>query len=554
MLNVRKMFSWGIFCLVIILLMPFGVNAETVDDLLDNYKKIANEVKLEFNYVNFDDSLDVMREVGSSEWALNEERIDDFLFRSEIKNYIELPDNAGMDVFCYRKGETITDWSVSPVLEYVALKDKCDVTFYFWGEDGVSNSDLSETIEFDVSFNEVEGNSNYKREALEIVRKITKNQYIVDMDSVNHYINYSKSISTFFDGNNAVTEFSNLKNAVEEYPEYTFEVGFEEIRRGDYFVGIEDGAVFIKRDGIIYGYSNSEYGSGGLYFVPKGTDMNDYEKVLKNRIDKYLGTNNEVKLEKKYFDFDDGISRHIVNASTVVLNSLDMTLEEYYKEYNTNLEKECSKTDLDCSEYTESAIAVPAYILTLNGKEYEVGILEVDDAIINRVGLISTKDKKTGIILNSKSSNIPLDASLKVNDFELSLKEVNKLRELGYANVKAYDFSLYSKILDKYISDFNRETDIYIPIDDNFDLDNTRIIYLSDDLETVEYYDVELTTIDESNYLKFSTKHFSNYIIASGDVMNNPDTFDGIMNWLILEIIAIFGIFGILFYKGKLSS
>ena len=88
---------------------------------------------------------------------------------------------------------------------------------------------------------------------------------------------------------------------------------------------------------------------------------------------------------------------------------------------------------------------------------------------------------------------------------------------------------------------------------DNINLDNTKIIYLSDDLKTVEYYDVEIVVIDKKNYLKFSKKHFSNYIIASGDVMNNPDTFDGIMNWLILEIIAIFGIFGILFYKRKLA-
>ena len=59
------------------------------------------------------------------------------------------------------------------------------------------------------------------------------------------------------------------------------------------------------------------------------------------------------------------------SASTVVLNSLDMTIEEYYERHNTNFEKECAKTDNDCGEWTEEAIAVPAYILTLNGKEYD---------------------------------------------------------------------------------------------------------------------------------------------------------------------------------------
>jgi len=554
MLNRNEVFKWGLLGLIVISLIPCVVSAKSIEERKEEYKRIAEEVKLEFNYVNFDASLEVMKEVGASEWSTSKNRIYEFLFRSEIKKYIELEDDTGMDVFCYKKGDTYTDWSVSPEKEYVALEDKCSVAIYFWDEDGVSTDDLSIGLDFDVSFNEVEGNDEYKKEALEIVKKITKNQYIVDMDSVNHYANYSTNISTFFDGNNAVTEFSNLKNAVEEYPDYTFDVGFEEIRRGDYFVGIEDGAVFIKRDGIIYGYSNSEYGSGGLYFVPMGTSEDDYEKVLKERIDKYLGTDNEVKLEKKYFDFGDGAIRHVVNASTVVLNSLDMTIEEYYDKYNTSFENECSKTDSDCNEYTEIAIAVPAYTLTLNGKEYEVGILEVDDEILNRVGLISTKDKKTGIILNSKSSNIPLDVSLMVNGFELSKEEVSKLKELGYASIKAYNFSLYSKILDKYISEFNKGTDIYIPIDENFDLDNTKIIYLSDDLKTVEYYDIEMITIEKQNYLKFSTTHFSNYIIASGETIDNPDTYDGIIKWLILGIVAFGGIFVTLFYNRKINA
>lgn len=553
MLNKKRIFSWGFLGLFVCCLIPFRVDAKTVDEVIDEYKRLAEEIKLEFNYVNFDASLEVMKEAGASEWATNRERISEFLFRNEIKKYIKLEENAGMDVMCYKKGETYYDWSFTPAKEYVAEKDKCIAIFYFDDEFGVSNEDVR--VEFDVSFNEVRGVDEYKKEALEIVRKITKNQYVVDMDSVNHFANYSKNISTFFDGDNAVTEFSNLKNAVEEYPAYTFEVGFEEIRRGDYFVGIEDGAVFIKRDGIIYGYSNSEYGNGGLYFVPKGTNENDYERVLKERINKYLGTDNEVKLEKKYFDFySDGVLRHVVNASTVVLNSLDMTIEEYYEKYNTNLEKECAKTDSDCGEYTETAIAVPAYTLTLNGKVYEVGILEVDDDILNRVGLISSKDKETGIILNSKSSNVPLDASLKVNGFELSLEEIKKLKELGYSNLKAYNFSLYSKILDKYIKEFNKGTDIYIPIDNNIDLDNTKIIYLSDDLKTVEYYDVEMVVIESVNYLKFSTTHFSNYIIASGDIIDNPDTYDGVIEWFVLMTVAVLGICGILFYNKKLNS
>lgn len=547
----KNIFRWGFLGLIVICLTPLVVSAESYDELMEGYKRIAEEVSLEFNYVDFEESLDIMKENGASEWSVSEERIYDFLFRSEIKNYIEMPEDSGMDVMCYIEGNTYQDYSVSPMREYVAEEDSCKAVFYFWNEEVEPLS-----LEFDVEFNEVNGDKKYKKEALEIVKKITKNQYVIDMDSINHYTNYSKNVSTFFDGNNAIREFSLLKNAVEEYPEYTFEVGFEEIRRGNYFVGIEDGAVFIKRDGIIYGYSNSEYGAGGIYFVPLGTKKEDYERVLKDRIDKYLGTNNEVKLEEKYFEHGDGYIRHIVNASDVVLKALNMTIEEYYKKYNTSYEKECAKTDNDCNEWTDetrSAIAVPAYTLTLNGKEYEVGILEVDDETLNRVGLISTVDKKTGIILNSKSSNIPLDASLKVNGFELNEDEKEKLDKLGYSDVKAYNFSLYSHILDKYIREFNNGTDIYIPIDGSFDIDNVKIIYLSDDLETVEYYDVEKVSINGNKYLKFSTSHFSNYIIASGNI-DNPDTYDGVLIWGVVLVVAVVGICVTLFYSKKIKN
>mgnify|MGYP003293669298 CR=1 FL=1 len=237
MLNKKIIFSWGFLGLLVCCLIPFEVHAKTVEETINEYKKLAEEIKLEFTYVNLDASLNAMKEVGASEWSANADRVNEFLFRNEIKKHIKLDENAGMDVMCYIKGEKYYDYIDSSSKEYIAENDMCFAIFYFNDEDGSSLGDLK--VKFDVSFNEVEGVDKYKKEALEIVKKITKNQYIVDMDSVNHYANYSKNISTFFDGDNAVTEFSNLKNAVEEYPDYTFEVGFEEIRRGDYFVGIE---------------------------------------------------------------------------------------------------------------------------------------------------------------------------------------------------------------------------------------------------------------------------------------------------------------------------
>ena len=104
MLNKNIILKWGLLWLIAVCLIPGIVKAESYEERLENYKKIAEEVKFEFNYVDFDASLEVMQQVGASEWSTNEERIYDFLFRSEIKNYIELPENSGMDVWCHKKG------------------------------------------------------------------------------------------------------------------------------------------------------------------------------------------------------------------------------------------------------------------------------------------------------------------------------------------------------------------------------------------------------------------------------------------------------------------
>ena len=88
MLNKKRIFSWGFLGLFVCCLIPFRVDAKTVDEVIDEYKRLAEEIKLEFNYVNFDASLEVMKEAGASEWATNRERINEFLFRNEIKKYI----------------------------------------------------------------------------------------------------------------------------------------------------------------------------------------------------------------------------------------------------------------------------------------------------------------------------------------------------------------------------------------------------------------------------------------------------------------------------------
>ena len=89
------------------------------------------------------------------------------------------------------------------------------------------------------------------------------------------------------------------------------------------------------------------------------------------------------------------------------------------------------------------------YNLYINDKEYEIGIAELNEEELDRMSTIVSKDYKTGIILKTKSGNVPLDAKLLVEQFEVTEQELKHLTSLGYKNLNSYNLKLYSKILDK---------------------------------------------------------------------------------------------------------
>lgn len=94
----------------------------------------------------------------------------------------------------------------------------------------------------------------------------------------------------------------------------------------------------------------------------------------------------------------------------------------------------------------------------------------------------------------------------------------------SYKKIVSYSLKLYSSIFDKIISNFNDVTNILIPYDG--DVKDLVVLYIKDD-GTFEKYDAQIVTIEGIKYISFNTKHFSNYIIASNNVVN-PNTLDNI--------------------------
>lgn len=233
-----------------------------------------------------------------------------------------------------------------------------------------------------------------------------------------------------------------------------------------------------------------------------------YIKAAKERIDNYFGTN-DIKIEK------------------------GMTLTEYFGE--------------DVSEYWEDVIG--DYTISQTGEYcYKVIInnVEFDFLIIrdsNKVGDPNhvTGDVKTGATIETTSNEVPVDATISVGVIEKTSEVIKNVAEKIKAEideVMAIDFKLFSKSKNDFIKNISTgEFVVSVPIIDNLK-DKNLVAYYIDDNGKIEKHPVTL----KDGVATFTTTHFSVYTIAEDNSIGVPNTYDGIMNFVVMGVIGIIGI------------
>lgn len=543
------------FFVIFFIATLFITNAKA-SERYDALKEKLTNYHFSFKYADMTENNELIEKIKKDSWGSGFDATEwfyRFLIRSDLENIVALKENDVVDVFCFKKGNTYPDYSTGS--EFIADEDYCTIGVYdMTSDDGFE-------IKVTGEFIEVEGNKEYQNEALKIVGEIQKDFYVSDLDIVNHNINYVSTTASFFEGGNVLKEFKVMKNAVTENPNYEFFVGMEEVRRGDFLVGLEEGCTYIKRDGIIYGFTVNTYNAGYLFYVPKGTKVEDYKSVLKERIEKYIGDESKkINVVDDVIELqinDETVDLSVINASSLALGLFDMNQKEFNERFNTTVEEQRDLIDIDKESCNEEygCVAVKVYKLIIDDKEYQIGIIEVDDELLASRGITTSKNLDTGIILKTSASNVPLDSELKVKDVTITEEKNEYLNKLGYRNVKTYGFELFSNILNQNISQFNNLTDVYLPLDD-LDVNNLKILYTSDDLGSVELYDIDIEEIDGVKYMKFSTNHFSDYSLVEvisnppTNTTNNPKTSDDIYLWFSLAGISVIGL-SYLFIKNK---
>lgn len=412
---------------------------------------------------------------------------------------------------------------------------------------------------------EVNGDKTISNEAGKVASDLYGLFHVADIDMINHLVNYKTDTTTFFSSKNAPFEFSKIKNIIELNPKFDIFVGFEETRRGFAMTGVANGISYISYDGIIYDFAYETFYQSQFFFVPLNTKEEDYAKVLLDKIKNYVkddsveisiteGSNNEWS-KSKYMDIAEVLEKINIITASDYYKMIDSDFNTEYTKYKNTCYMEGNTPYCNNDEYynkTKSVILAKLYTLKIDGKSYEIGILPMDDEHTKNYGVISSTDSTSGIIIKTKSGNVPFDASLTAGIYDLTDDEIKLLNSKGYTTINAYTFKLYSSILDKIISNFNGVTEILIPYNGNYLDKNLKMIYISDN-DKLEVYDVNKVTYEGREYLSFNTSHFSNYILAYGEDVSNPNTSDNIIVYITVLLVALIGAFivGITLKKKK---
>ena len=549
-----------------ILLFVFGLmifftglsygSAKTLEEVKEYNIKALENYSFDFKYTNQDDNIkrnvDYLKE--QDEFVL--ENYDSYVKRlksqfysylvfKDLNNVLDYEGIKGIDMECYYKGDTIEkyispgQWSTT-----VVDKDQCNISIYY-----DLNGDSYSTT-FYGKMTEVSGDKTISKEASKVASDLYGLFHVADIDMINHLVNYKTDTTTFFSSKNAPLEFSKIKNIIELNPKFDIFVGFEETRRGIAMTGIANGISYVSYDGIIYDFAYDTFYQSQFFFVPLNTKEEDYGKVLLEKIKNYI-KNDNVEISITEGSSNEWRKSKYMDVAEVLEDIMGITASEYYKMIGSDFNTEYTKYKNTCyieedtsycnnDEYynkTKSVILAKFYTLNIDGRSYEIGILPMADEHTKNYGVISSTDSTSGIIIKTKSGNVPLDASLTAGMYDLTDDEIKLLNSKGYTSINAYSFKLYSSILDKIISNFNGVTEILIPYNGDYLNRNLKMIYINDN-DKLEVYDVNKVTYQGSEYLSFNTSHFSNYILAYGDDISNPNTSDNILVYIIILFIS----------------
>lgn len=121
------------------------------------------------------------------------------------------------------------------------------------------------------------------------------------------------------------------------------------------------------------------------------------------------------------------------------------------------------------------------------------------------------------------------------------IKKASLERKVNFTN--AYDINLLKTASGGYVTKVEDGVVVYMPLTDSYkENDKVNVYYVKDD-GTLEKIEGTAVKLDDGLYVEFTTNHFSTYAVGS-EVIQNPDTADNIMLYIVIGLLAVLGLGG----------
>lgn len=270
--------------------------------------------------------------------------------------------------------------------------------------------------------------------------------------------------------------------------------------------------------GVIYNDSVYDVVEQGLYlrrviYIPSNTADNKeaYVKAAQERINKYLGKDNLVKVE--YGGKLDSLDPY----------ALDNTIENTDGNY---------------------------YNITVKGRTYKFYILKGNEEQLKET-VYQGMDYDTNIKVTSTDANVPLDTIVSIS----TVKNEKIEKAIGTNVYAAYDISLYSDAKQAKITKLdNGKFLVSVPVPENLQDKNITVYYINSEGKTEEH----IATVKDG-VATFETDHFSTYVLAEkieaedkGEKDDTPKT--GTLDIISYVLVATFiSAVGIIVLKKRIS-
>ncbi|MDD6879436.1 MAG: hypothetical protein PUD59_04345 [bacterium] len=272
------------------------------------------------------------------------------------------------------------------------------------------------------------------------------------------------------------------------------------------------GGLIVFYNGYAYGQKQEGVYLKRVLYIPQSTENTKeaYVAAAQKRINDYLGNND------------------VIVSYGGTISSLDSDAEDPQLPVIT-----------DDGNY---------YNIKIKGRTYKFYIIKgTSDKL--KPPIYNAKNLDSNITVTSKDSSIPLDTTINVKLVE----NKNIKDKIGTDNYITYDINLYSNAKEASIEKITNDLfEVSIPVPERLN-NKSLIVYYETNEGKLEEHEVTV----KNCLAVFTTDHFSKYTLAektnakAETLEKNPQTYDGIMKWVALGSISIFGIVGTVVYVKK---